>query len=96
MKGKMTNRVLDPLRWRCHKDIHVKLSSKLMWVERSEPETGVINGNYIVEVMEMDKMTKEEKLERIGIRTLETTSICGLEKESRRQDHGGQEGSVPI
>lgn len=48
--------------------------------------------------MEMDEMTKEEKLERIGIRTLETAaSICGLEKESRRQDHGGQvEGGVPI
>lgn len=60
-----------------------------MWVERSEPETGVINRNYS-EVMEMDEMTKEEKPERIGIRTFETAaSICGLVKESRRQDRGG-------
>lgn len=45
LKGKMT--VLDPLRWKCQV-IHVKLSSKPMeiWVERSEPETGVININY--------------------------------------------------
>lgn len=33
--------------------------------------------------MEMGEVTKEEKLERTGIRTLEKASICGLEKESR-------------
>lgn len=73
----------------------MKLSSKLKGGEVRTRDRQESSTEIIVEVMEMDEMTKEEKLERVGVRTSETASICGLETVSRRQDRGGQVGGAP-